>query len=92
MVQSYTIRLRERGQVTIPQAVRDELAVKEGDMLTLVQIDGLLVLRPKQPLVPQLSEQFSHQMDEAGLSLADMLEGLAQERRISSQNRFGHNA
>lgn len=79
-MQTYTVRLRERGQVTIPQAVRAELAVKEGDTLTMVQIDGLLLLRPKQPLVPQLSEQFSRQMDEAGLSLAELLEGLAQER------------
>ncbi len=79
-MQTYTVRLRERGQVTIPQAVRAELAVKEGDTLTMVQIDGLLLLRPKQPLVPQLSEQFSRQMDDAGLSLAELLEGLAQER------------
>ena len=79
-MQTYTVRLRERGQVTIPQAARAELAVKEGDTLTMVQIDGLLLLRPKQPLVPQLSEQFSRQMDDAGLSLAELLEGLAQER------------
>ncbi len=91
-MQTYTVRLRERGQVTIPQAVRAELAVKEGDTLTMVQIDGLLLLRPKQPLVPQLSAQFSRQMDDAGLSLAELLEGLAQERQISSQQRFGHDA
>lgn len=43
----------------------------------------------KQPLVTQLSEQFSKQMDEARVSLADLLEGLAQERQISGKNRFG---
>lgn len=91
-MQTYTVRLRERGQMTIPQAVRDELDVKEGDTLTLLQIDGFLLLRTKQPLVPHLSEQFSRQMDEAGLSLADLLEGLAEERQISSQNRFGRDA
>ncbi len=91
-MQSYTVRLRDRGQVTIPQAVRNELAVKEGDTLTMVQIDGIVLLRPKQPVVPQLSEQFSQQMDEAGLSLADLLEGLAQERQISSESRFRRDA
>ena len=91
-MQTYTVRLRERGQMTIPQAVREELDVKEGDTLTLLQIDGFLLLRPKQPLVPLLSEQFSRQMDEAGLSLAELLEGLAEERQISSQKRFGDNA
>ena len=91
-MQTYSVRLRERGQLTIPQSARDNLAVKEGDTLTLIQIDGLLLLGRKQPLVPQLSEQFSKQMDEAGVSLADLLEGLAQERQISGKNRFGQDA
>ncbi len=47
---------------------------------------------PKQPLIPQLSEQFSRQMDEAGISLADLLEGLAEERRLSGEARFGRDA
>ena len=91
-MQTYTVRLRDRGQLTIPQAARDVLAVKEGDSLTLIQIDGLLLLGPKQPLIPQLSEQFSKQMDEAGVSLADLLEGLAEERRLSGKDRFGRDA
>jgi len=91
-MQTYTVRLRERGQLTIPQAARDNLAVKEGDNLTLIQIDDLLLLVRKQPLISQLSEQFSRQMAEAGLSLADLLEGLAEERRLSAQNRFGRDA
>ena len=49
-------------------------------------------LEPKQPLIPQLSEQFSRQMDEAGISLADLLEGLAEERRLSGETRFGRDA
>lgn len=91
-MQTYTVRLRERGQLTIPQRARDNLAVKEGDTLTLIQIDGLLVLGLKQPLIPQLSEQFTRQMDEAGVSLADLLAGLAEERKLSGDNRFGRNA
>ncbi len=91
-MQTYTVRVRERGQLTIPQAARDELAFKEGDTLTLLQIDSLLLLSRQQPLVPQLSEQFSKQMDEAGVSLADLLEGLAEERRLSGKNRFGRDA
>ncbi|MBK8050847.1 MAG: AbrB/MazE/SpoVT family DNA-binding domain-containing protein [Anaerolineales bacterium] len=91
-MQSYTVRVRERGQLTIPQAAREELDIKEGDTLTLIQIEGLLVLEVRQPLVPQLSEQFSRQMDEAGVSLADLLIGLEEERRASGERRFGANA
>ena len=88
-MRTYTVRLRERGQLTIPQGARDNLAVNEGDTLTLIQINGLLVLGPKQPLIPELSEQFSRQMDEEGVSLADLLEGLAEERKRSGDKRFG---
>ena len=49
-------------------------------------------LEPKPPLIPQLSEQFSKQMDDAGISLADLLEGLAEERRLSGEARFGRDA
>ena len=91
-MQTYTVRLRERGQLTIPQAVRDNLAVKEGDALTLIEIDGLLLLEPKQLLSPKLTEQFSKQMDEAGMSLAELLQGLEHERRLSGELRFGKDA
>ena len=91
-MQTYTVRLREHGQLTIPQAARDRLAVKEGDTLTLIEYDGLLLLGPKQPLIPQLSEQFSKLMDEEGVSLADLLAGLEEERRISGRLRFAKDA
>lgn len=91
-MQTYTVRLRERGQLTIPQAAREDLAVNEGDMLMLLQIDGLLVLTAKQPLMASLSEQFSRQMEEEGVSLADLLPGLAEERKFSAEKRFGRHA
>ncbi len=91
-MQTYSVRLRERGQLTIPQSACHDLGFKAGDTLTLIQIDSLLLLGPKQPLLPQLSEQFSKQMDEAGVSLADLLEGQEQERQISGINRFRQDA
>ena len=40
------VRLRQRGQITIPQAVRDNLGVREGDLLTLFQLGDVIVLTP----------------------------------------------
>ena len=91
-MQTYTVRLRERGQLTIPQAARDRLAVKEGDTLTLIEYDGLLLLGTKPPLIPQLSAEFSRQMDEAGVSLADLLAGLEEERQAGAKQRSGDDA
>ena len=80
MQASYIVRLRERGQLTLPQAVRRELAVDEGDVLTLVQIDDLAVFARRPSLLPKLSQEFTAIMKEDGVSLADLLQGLEQER------------
>lgn len=79
-IQTRTIRLRERGQITIPRDVRDQLMIAGGEALTLLQIGDLILLTPRQPQVSRLSEQFTAEMDKAGVSLADLLAGLDEER------------
>jgi bifunctional DNA-binding transcriptional regulator/antitoxin component of YhaV-PrlF toxin-antitoxin module len=74
------VRLRGRGQLTLPQAVRRDLAVDDGDVLNLVQIDDLAVLGRRSSLLPKLSQEFTAIMKEDGVSLADLLQGLEQER------------
>ncbi len=80
MQATYTVRLRERGQLTLPQAVRRNLAVDEGDILNLVQIDDLAVLARRPSLLPKLSQEFTAIMKEEGVSLADLLQGLEETR------------
>jgi bifunctional DNA-binding transcriptional regulator/antitoxin component of YhaV-PrlF toxin-antitoxin module len=81
------IRLRERGQITLPQAVRNSLAVDSGDTLTLVQVDDILLLSSRQVMVPKLSQEFTALMQEEGVSLAELLEGLEEERKLSWQEQ-----
>lgn len=91
ITKSYTVRLRERGQITIPQAVREQWAkeTENPEILNLVQIGDALFLTPKQTLLPGLSAQFSAIMDEDGVTLADLLSGLAEEREAIYQERYG---
>lgn len=90
-IKQTTVRLRERGQITIPQSVRDKWAAEaiEPDVLNLVEIGDVVFLTPKKLLLPELSRQFSALMDEEGVSLADLLEGLAEERQAIYQERYG---
>ena len=90
--QTYTIRLRDRGQVTIPRSVREKLSAEEGDLLTLVQIDDLMLLTPQRPQVPALTEKFTAIMEEEGVTLADLLTGLAEERKAGQQVNQGRDA
>jgi hypothetical protein len=50
------------------------------EALTLVQIDDLSVLTQRASLLPKLSEEFTAIMKEDDVSLADLLQGLEQER------------
>ena len=85
VTQTYAVRLRGRGQLTIPRRVRDKLMAEEGDTLTLLQIDDLMLLTRRQPRVPALTEQFTAEMENAGVSLADLLKGLSEEREAISR-------
>lgn len=79
-INTYPIKMRQRGQLTLPQSVREQWATEDGDVLTLVQFDEFAILAPVTLKTPALARQFSQIMDEEGVSLADLLEGLADER------------
>ena len=51
--------------------------------MTLVQFDDFVILAPTVLRTPTLATQFSQIMDESGVSLADLLAGLAEERAES---------
>jgi AbrB family looped-hinge helix DNA binding protein len=80
VVTHYAVRLRERGQLTVPQQFRERLALQEGDIVDFVQIGDTLVLTPRTLRVPQVADRFADLMDEAGVTLADLLSGLAEQR------------
>jgi len=87
-IQSNPVRLRKRGQITIPQAVRDNLGVSEGDILTLLQMGDVIMLTPRQPQVPRLADKIAGLMEEEGVSLADLLQGLKEEREAIWRERM----
>lgn len=50
-VKTFPVRLEKEGVITIPQAMQNNLSLSEGDMLTFVQIGGLVLLTLKKPQV-----------------------------------------
>lgn len=84
---AYVTRLRPRGQLTIPQPVRDALSLAQGDIINLIQVGDLILLMPRQPRTPALAEQFIALMEEEGVTLAELLAGLAEEREALWRER-----
>ncbi len=87
-IQSNPVRLRKRWQITIPQAFRDNLGVREGDILTLLQMGDVVMLTPRQPQVPRLADKIAELMEEESVSLADLLQGLKEERETILRERM----
>ncbi len=56
------VRVQEKGQVTIPQEIREKLDLKKGDMVTFVETDAGVVIKPAEVVV-------SDALDEIGRAL-----------------------
>lgn len=84
---SATVQVRQRGILTLPAEVRQRYNIQPGDTFNLVDLDGLLVLTPMAPLVPELAREIERARIEAGLSVEEMLQALREQRgfrRIAS--------
>lgn len=77
---SRTVQIRGRGTVTLPARIRERYDLVEGDPLTLVDLDGAILLSPKTSVVDKLSAEIAYLMTESGLSLDQLLGGLREER------------
>ena len=47
------VRVKHKGQVTIPQEIRNELGIEEGAILEIATEDDKIVLKPLPPLEPR---------------------------------------
>lgn len=46
-----TIKLQQRGLLTLPKKLRDALSLKEGQILTVEQTNGKIILEPQTSTV-----------------------------------------
>ena len=84
-----TVQLRDRGVVTLPKALRDRYGLSPGDALRVVDLDGVFVVTPMVPMVPELAREIERLRTEAGLSTEDLLDGLRRERERYAHERYG---
>jgi len=84
-----TVQVRKRGVVTLPSELREKYGIEEGDTFRLVDLDGIFVLTPMVPMVPELAREIEQARREAGLSAQELLEGLREQRERYHQERHG---
>jgi len=87
-----TLQVRQRGVLTLPAELRNKYNIQSGDTFRLVDLDGIFVLTPMVPLVPELAREIERARIEAGLSIEELLAGLRQQRERIYQERVSQGA
>ena len=80
-----TVRIRERGQVSIPSSFRKDLGLGENDTLNMVKIDEMLILTPRKPFGDAMARKVESAMKRKGMTLDDLLGNLKDQRRKYSR-------
>ena len=73
------IKVWERGQITIPKELREELEIKENDILYAEKLGNGLYLRPTESVIDQVQQKMSAMMKKKGLTVNDLIKDLIDE-------------
>ena len=83
-----TVQIRKRGVLTLPAGLREKYGIREGDTFRLIDLDGILVLTPMVPMVPELAQEIERARLEAGLSVEDLMRNLREQRERYYQEQY----
>ena len=85
MPDTMTINITQRGVLTLPKSIRNRYKLNPGDSLTLLDIDGVLVLAPLRSEIDLLADRISRALLEKGETLDSMLIRLREEREMHAR-------
>jgi len=89
LVMDATIQVRQRGNVTLPAELRERYGIEPGDTFRIVDLDGIFVLTPMTPMVPELAREIERARLEVGLDTVDLLRALREERMRYVAETYG---
>lgn len=84
-----TIQVRQRGVFTFPSNLRTKYNIKDGDTYRVIDLDGIFVLTPMIPIVPELAREIEQARVEAGISTEELLQGLREQREQYTTEKYG---
>jgi len=81
-------RVRIRGQITIPQDIREEMNLDAQDTIYLFRVGKVLLMTPKRMERASLAKKVEREMKREGLTLEDLLAGLKSQRKRYLEEAF----
>jgi bifunctional DNA-binding transcriptional regulator/antitoxin component of YhaV-PrlF toxin-antitoxin module len=89
MMAATIVQMRDKGGITLPAELRKRYDLNAGDVFSLIDAgDGAFMLISRVLQVERLGEQFVRGMEEAGVSLDDLLATLDEERETYYKDRY----
>lgn len=83
------VQVRERGQLTIPAEIRRQMGIEEGDVFSLIRLGDTLVVTRKKLIAREIARAIEAVMQEEGVTLEDLLDGLEKQRNIYIREKYG---
>jgi AbrB family looped-hinge helix DNA binding protein len=68
------VRVQERGQVTIPKDIREELGLEKGDLVTFVETEEGYLLKPAEVVMSAALDEIGRALKERGMSIEELME------------------
>ncbi len=68
------VRVQEKGQVTIPRAIREKLGLKKGDLVTFVETEAGIVIQPVELVLSAALDEIGQALKEKGFTLDALIE------------------
>ena len=78
---SRLVRVRSRGQLTIPQELREVLGLDEETGLNVFRVGRVLLMTPKRLQRGALASDVEREMKREGVTLEDLLKDLKDQRK-----------
>lgn len=79
-----TVRLRGKGQITIPARVREALKLSENDAVSIARVGDAILLAPQPSTFESVAKKFSEKARKDSIRLEDLLKELRQVRHPKS--------
>ena len=84
-----TVRVQEKGQVTIPRDLRRKLRLRKGDMVTFMETSQGVVIRPIGEAVGELVQALGERLARRGLRLDALLAASQEQGGDQMMRSFG---
>jgi len=75
------VRIRSRGQLTIPQDIRETLQLDERTGINIFRVGRVLILTPKRLERASLATEAEREMKREGIRLKDLIADLRVQRK-----------